>query len=186
MKIVRSDNGYEFTSKPMKKFYREKGIIRQTMCVDTPQQNSRVEKKNRHILNVAKALRFQAHLPLEFWGECVLTAAYLINRTPTAILNWNTPYEVLFNYKPSYEHLRIFGSLCYADNIQRPKDKFCARSRRCVFIGYLFGKKRWTVYDLETGDIFVRSDVIFHERIYPYEQQAKAADDSFQPGEQRA
>ena len=33
VKIIRSDNGYEFTSKLMKKFYREKGIIHQTTCV---------------------------------------------------------------------------------------------------------------------------------------------------------
>jgi len=120
VKNFRSDNGYEFTSNLMKKFYREKGIIHQTTCVDTLQQNSRVERKHRHILNVARALRFQAYLPLEFCGECVLTAAYLINRTPTAILNWKTPYEILFNDKPSYEHLCIFGSLCYVYNFQRP------------------------------------------------------------------
>jgi len=72
VKIIRSDNDVEFTSNPMRKFYREKGIIHETSITDTPQQNGRVERKHRHILNVARALRFQANLPLDFWGECVL------------------------------------------------------------------------------------------------------------------
>jgi len=36
-------------------------------------------------------------------------------------------------YYSSYDHLRVFGSLCYAYNIQRPKDKFESRSERCIF-----------------------------------------------------
>jgi len=66
VKIIRSDNGLEFKSGPMKFFYSEKGIIHQTSCVDTPQQNGRVERKHRHILNIARALWFQASLPVEF------------------------------------------------------------------------------------------------------------------------
>ena len=66
VKIIRSDNGLEFKSGPMKTFYSKKDIIHQTSCVDTPQQNGRVERNHRHILNIARALRFQASLPIEF------------------------------------------------------------------------------------------------------------------------
>ena len=43
VKVVRSDNGLEFTSKPMQQFYHNHGIQCQSSCVETPQQNVRVE-----------------------------------------------------------------------------------------------------------------------------------------------
>ena len=70
VKVIRSDNGTEFTC--LSRFFREQGILHETSCVHTPQQNGRVERKHRQILNVARALRFQASLPIEFWGECIL------------------------------------------------------------------------------------------------------------------
>lgn len=93
VKIVRSDNGLKFHFKPMLAFYNAQGIKHQTSIVRTPQQNGRVERKHRHIVEVACSLRFQAALPLEFWGECILTAVHLINRTPSTILNGKTPLE---------------------------------------------------------------------------------------------
>ena len=122
VKIVRSDNGTEF--RVLKGYFVEQGMIHQTSMVDTPQQNGRVERKHRHILNVARALRFQANLPIEFWGECVLTVGYLINRTPSIIHKGKSPYEILFGQTPTYSHIRTFGCLCYAHNRPRQKDKF--------------------------------------------------------------
>ncbi|KAJ3702693.1 hypothetical protein LUZ61_006398 [Rhynchospora tenuis] len=129
-------------------------------------QNRRVERKHRHILNVARALRFQSGLPLEFWGECVLTASHLINRTPTPLLENRTPYEMLFGKPPSYSSMRIFGCLCYIKSYT--SDKFETRSRKCVFVGYPFGKKGWRVYDLETREFIVSRDVVFCEDNFPF------------------
>ena len=86
VKIIRIDNKLEFKSRTMLKFYLDNGILHQTACVDTPQQNGRVERKQHHVLNMARALRFQARLPLDFLGECVLTAVHLITTTPNSVL----------------------------------------------------------------------------------------------------
>ncbi|KAL1198055.1 Retrovirus-related Pol polyprotein from transposon RE1 [Cardamine amara subsp. amara] len=131
VKTVRSDNGTKFMC--LSSFFREKGILHETSCVHTPQKNGRVERKHRHILNVARALRFQSSLPLEFWGECILTAAYLINRTPTPLLKGKTPFDILYGRAPPLQHLRVFGSLCYAHNKDHRGDKFASRSIKCVF-----------------------------------------------------
>lgn len=49
----------------MKKYFASKGTLHQVSCVER-QQNGLVEHKQQHILNVARALRFQANLPLTF------------------------------------------------------------------------------------------------------------------------
>ncbi|KAJ0809569.1 putative RNA-directed DNA polymerase [Helianthus annuus] len=110
---IRCDNGGEFTSNLMLNFYTNQGILLETTCPHTSQQNGVVERKHRHLLDTARALRFEAKLPKKFWGECVLTAAYIINRLPSKIINDKTPYEILHNQKPEYDHMRVFGCLTY-------------------------------------------------------------------------
>jgi len=78
VKNIRIDNGTKFAS--MKNYFLENGIIFQTYCTGTPQKNGRVERKHQYILNVAQALRFQGCLPIDFWGECILMAGYLIDK----------------------------------------------------------------------------------------------------------
>ncbi|XP_056860009.1 uncharacterized protein LOC130508491 [Raphanus sativus] len=148
--------------------------LHQTTCVYTPQQNGRVERKHRHILNVARAMLFQANLPVKFWGEAISSATHVINMTPSKILQGKSPYEVLFGKKPHYSSLRVFGSLCYAHRKDRSRDKFGPRSRRCIFVGYPFGKKGWRVYDTETNDFLVLRDFVFKEDVFPFQEETMA------------
>lgn len=166
VQMVRSDNGTDFMC--LRGFFQDKGIIHQTSCENTPHQNGRVERKHIHILNVARALLFQSHMPVKFWGEAITTATHVINKTPTKLLKDRSPYEVLFGAKPVYDSLRVFGSLCHMHRRDKNKDKFGARSRRCVFVGYPFGKKAWRVYDIEKNEFLVSRDVTFVENVFPF------------------
>ncbi|CAH9140526.1 unnamed protein product [Cuscuta epithymum] len=174
VKVVRSDNGKEFHS--LKDYYLDHGIIFQTSCVYTPQQNGRVERKHRHVLEVARTLRFHANLPIEFWGECVLTAGYLINRLPSPVIDNKSPYALLYNKAPLYDHLRVFGCLCYAHNKIVSGDKFAPRGVRCVFLGYAYAQKGWKVFDLDNRRHFVSRDVRFIESKFPFANEDKVTD----------
>ena len=165
VKAVRVDNGFEFLS--MRNFFRFRGIEYQRTCVYTQQQNGIVERKHRHILTIAHALLFQSCLPLTFWGECVLTAAYLINRLSSPLLSKKSPFDLLYNRSPSLDHLKVFGCLCYA-TVVHPTQKFDPCAKRCIFVGYPTSQKGYKLYDMETKKFFVSQDVKFCETIFPF------------------
>ncbi|XP_075086051.1 uncharacterized protein LOC142168796 [Nicotiana tabacum] len=169
LKTVRTNNGSEFINSDMKQFLESRGIVHQTTCVYSPQQNSVVERRHIYILEVARALRFQIAVPLTFLGDCVLTAVYIINRLPSTILKGKYPYEKLFNTEPSIDHMRVFGCLCYVVNVRR-EDKFSARALPAVFMGYSPTKKGYKLYDLQSKQFIISKDVVFKEHVFPFKQ----------------
>ncbi|XP_049358902.1 uncharacterized protein LOC125823596 [Solanum verrucosum] len=68
VKTLRSDNGSEFFNSSVNNLLASQGIIHQSSCAYSSQQNGKVERKHRHILEMARALRFQSSLPIYFWG----------------------------------------------------------------------------------------------------------------------
>lgn len=63
IKAFRTDNTKELV---FKEFFKENGITHQKSCVGKPQQNSIVERKHQHLLNVARSLMFQSKFPIYF------------------------------------------------------------------------------------------------------------------------
>ncbi|GJU07481.1 putative RNA-directed DNA polymerase [Tanacetum coccineum] len=168
IKRIRCDNGGEFVSNRIHNFFAEEGIILETTCPHTTQQNGVVERKHRHLLDTARALRFEANLPKRFWGECVMTAAYVINRLPSKTIENKTPFEILYGEKPDYEHMKIFGCLAYFRNTDTRGDKFEWRGKPGVFLGYSPGTKGYKIYDITDNKTVVSRDVKFVEKVFPF------------------
>ncbi|XP_074297859.1 uncharacterized protein LOC141628650 [Silene latifolia] len=57
VKIIRTDNGTEFIQGPCSKMFTERGILHQNSIAGVPQQNGRVERKHRHLLDTTRALK---------------------------------------------------------------------------------------------------------------------------------
>ncbi|GJU08628.1 VIER F-box protein 2 [Tanacetum coccineum] len=103
-----------------------------------PYRNEIVERKDMHLLNVARSVLF-----------------------PSSVLKGKSPYELVFNKKPSLKHLRVFGCLSFA-TILNNHDKFSSRAEKCVLTGYSSFKKGYKFQDLDHVNFF---DEIVHEGI---------------------
>ena len=114
VRSLRSDNPKEYVSKQFQSFMLQNDILHQTSCVDTPSQNGIAERKNRHLLEIVRALLFQMHVPKHCWADIVSTACFFINRMPSLVLNWDTLYHIIFPNKPLFPiEPWIFGCTCF-------------------------------------------------------------------------
>ncbi|RVW37994.1 Retrovirus-related Pol polyprotein from transposon TNT 1-94 [Vitis vinifera] len=163
IKTLRTNSGSEYLSNEFQAFLAPKGIIHQRSCPSTPQQNGVSERKNRHLLDVVRTLLLESSVPSMFWVEALKTATHLINRLPFQVLHMGSPYFRLFAKQPSYDHLRIFGCVCFVHLPPHERHKLSAQSVRCAFLGYNMCQKGFVCYDPTLHHTRISRNVIFFE-----------------------
>lgn len=131
---MQTDWGGEYQA--INSFFNKAGIVHLVSCPHAHQQNGSTERKHRHIVEVGLCLLSHSAMPLKFWDEAFQTAVYLINRVPSKTIGHTTPLERLFNQKPDYSSMRVFGCACWPHLSPYNKHKLEFRSKRCVFLGY--------------------------------------------------
>ena len=83
-KILRTDNALEFVQTALKELCSSLGILHQTTCPYTSQQNGVAERKHRHLLDMTRTLLVEMGVPHYLWSDALLTSAYLLNRLPSS------------------------------------------------------------------------------------------------------
>ncbi|KAI5332824.1 hypothetical protein L3X38_022953 [Prunus dulcis] len=129
----------------------------------TPQQNGVVERKNRTVVEMAKAMLHEKELPYYLWAEAVHTAVYILNRCPTKALRNKTPFEAYSTRKPGVAHLKVFGSVCFVHKPKESREKLDAKSTRGVFVGYATSEKGYRVFNPVTRKLLLSRDIVFDE-----------------------
>ena len=84
----------EFCSLAFSAFCTTHGIRRHFTTPHTPQQNGVVERLYRTITEMARAMLEHRNVPRKYWAEAISTAVYLLNWSPTLVINHKTPEEV--------------------------------------------------------------------------------------------
>ena len=150
--IIRTDNAREF--KALEAWGQPKGIEFEFIEPGTPPQNGVAERYNRLVLEIARALLFDAKIHKKYWKYAVLYANYLRNRT-TMIKGSEdedgrrkTPHELWTGYPPDLSNLRAWGCrVLYHDN--SPDSKLDSRVAEGTFL--MYGKSDKQYYVLPRG-----------------------------------
>ena len=143
------------------------------MAPYSPQSNGKAERLNHTLKTFARAMLYQANMPKSFWAEAMTTAAYLINRLPSEVINNQIPYEKWYQKQLPISDLRAlkpFGCIVHIhvlEEHQRASSKVNPQSTTGCFIGYKNTNTMWWVWDFERK-VFVNShDLIFFETQFP-------------------
>lgn len=163
-RILRSDNGGEFTSCKFETFLQEQGIQHQKTVPHTSQQNGVAERLlNRTVVERAVSVMSVERLPVTLWAEVVSTVIYLHNRSPSVSVP-TTPFQCLYQKPPNLSRLRAIGCVAWAHlrKDQRPH-KLAPRAHLCCMLGYASDQKAYRLYDVLARKVIVRRDVTFDE-----------------------
>ena len=146
IKVLRSDPGGKYMSHEFHDFLQNKGIISQHSCPYTPQKNGVAKRKNRHLLDVVRTLLLESSVPSTFWVEALSTTVYVINRLPSRVLDFVSPYYCLYHH-PNYLDIHTFGCVCFVHFPSHERHKLSAQSVKCAFMGYSISHKGYVCYD---------------------------------------
>ncbi|GJW77100.1 ribonuclease H-like domain-containing protein [Tanacetum coccineum] len=166
IKALQCDHGGEYDNTRFHDLFRQNGIQFWFSCPRTSQQNGKSERMLRTINNLIRTLLFQAHIPPSYWVEALNMAAHLLNILPSTAINNEIPFAKLYNQIPTYEHLRVFGCLCYPH--VDVAHKLEPRSTPCIFLGYPANHRGYRCLDLVSNKIIISRHVRFDEDIFPF------------------
>lgn len=159
---IRSDGGGEYIGRELREFYEAEGIEAQFTTPYSPQQNGVAERRNRYLQEMAICMLADAGLGKLYWGEAVMTAAYLQNRLPSRVVS-KTPYELWTGRKPRFEHLRVFGCDAYVHVPDAKRSKLDEKSIKLTFVGYSEDHKGYRFLDRATNRVTLSRDARFIE-----------------------
>ena len=94
IKVLRSENGGEYTSDSFLQLCRDEGIESHFTVRKILQQNAVAERMNMTLLEKVRCMLSNNSISKYFWAEALAYACYLVNRLPSSAIGGKTLLEV--------------------------------------------------------------------------------------------
>jgi hypothetical protein len=163
IKILRSDNGGEYTSKEFVRFFRYARIKRELTTPYNPQQNGVVEIKNRTIMEAVKTMIHDQDLPMHLWEKVARKTVYVQNKLSHSALGFKTTEEIFFGKNPEVSHLKLFGCPVFVHISKEKRTKLDPSGKKGIFVGYYEVSKAFRIYIPGYHHIEINRYVAFDE-----------------------
>ena len=172
---LRSDNSMTlFAHDPATQTAFEKFLIQHDVAlkISAPNcqwQNGVAERTGgRTVYEKATSMLFDAGLSTQWWTFAVGHYAEISNCVATKRLNWKTPIEVHFGYKPTIAHFRRFGCPAFlhlSKKLRESPAAFNSRVHRAIHLGNAPDAKLgvYLLYDLQTKRLCKSQSLFFDE-----------------------
>ena len=94
-------------------YLKREGITLRHSCPYLHEQNGKIQRKHRHIVEIALTLLAQAKMPLKYWQEAFTYVVFIINRLVSLVIESKTLFKLLYSFKPDYSQIKVFGCECF-------------------------------------------------------------------------
>ena len=172
IKYLNVDRGGEYLSDEFRAHLDSRGVGLKLSVHDTHQEAGVSERLNRTLMEKVRALIISAGLPRTLWGEALMHAVWLKNRTSTKALNGRTPFEALTGSPPDLSGIPEWGAQVWVHDTS--SGKVGERAIPARWVGFDGESKGHRVYWPDRRTVTVERNVRFAAPHLP----ASIADDA--------
>ncbi|KAE9252470.1 hypothetical protein PF002_g3815 [Phytophthora fragariae] len=149
--FLKSDDAQEYVGSDITEFDTKKVIVEEFSTLYRPQQNDRVERGNRVIVDIARTMMQGVNIPKTNWAYTFVCAAYVRNWCPIKVLDGKTLMEALLGLAPDISNPRVFGCNVQALVPKKRRKKLESKNnaqwhirrlryRRCIFSAHSWSR----------------------------------------------
>ncbi|PLW05860.1 hypothetical protein PCASD_23647 [Puccinia coronata f. sp. avenae] len=158
MKVVRSNNGGEFSSNVSLEYLTKRQIKAERVLPYHHYQNGAIERFNRTLSKMGRTILIDSRLDMSFWGFSFLWAGDTLNRIPNKSSSLVTPFEAFHGYKLSFDRFQLFGETGYINVHAENRKKLDARAIKGRVVAHCDDSKGWLFWIKE--DKFLKASAI--------------------------
>lgn len=137
-------------------YCKEQGIKHRVIPQKTPHDYV-AKGMNRTLVQRIRYMLSNAKLPINFWGEALMTAIYLINLSPCYAVQGDIPENVWSDRELSYDHLKVFG--CKAMVCDPQDEKLQPNAQQHIFLGFGVHDDGYKLFDPIPRKVVRRKDI---------------------------